>query len=264
MMKTYNTLYYLLFVILIMGAFASMAQNAYGLVLMGGVAIAFSILFLVQFVESFNSPKQGDVYSTIEFFCLFILSVIFALRIFYINFSYIDIFFAGTCLVLVLIYFRKMLNNFRVYSGRNTTLSFLILAFYLVIVLYFLSLGSISLLPELSLTIGLIAFIFLALLILGGVLAGRPAVDGENTSLFKVVARKRDNAILVLSLFILFTLYRVFSAGSLIPKIYSAEYPQAYFELVNKAESGKEKPVAGKYKYQEFKENYDMFIDQSK
>jgi hypothetical protein len=31
--------------------------------------------------------------------------------------------------------------------------------------------------------------------------------------------------------------------------------------LVNKAESGKENAVNGKYKYQEFEEKYDQFIE---
>jgi hypothetical protein len=263
-MKGYNTLYYLLFVILIMGAFASMAQNAYGLMLMGGVAIAFSILFLVQFIESLGGVKGHDAYSSIELFCLFILSGVFALRIYYINFSYVEIVFALAALILIVVYFRKMIKNFAIFSGRSNFLAALILIFYLVIIFYFISLGSLTVLPQISVATGIFAFMLLVLLVIGGLLKRKIALEGENTSVFSVVARKRDNAILILSLFVLFTLYRVFTSSGVLPRVYSAEYPQAYFELVNKAESGKEKPVEGKYKYQEFKQNYDQFIDQTK
>jgi hypothetical protein len=48
-----------------------------------------------------------------------------------------------------------------------------------------------------------------------------------------------------------------------LPSMYSDEYPQAYFKLVNKAETGKEKPVNGKYRHQEFKEKYDDFLERN-
>jgi hypothetical protein len=263
-MKGYNTLYYLLFVVLIMGAFASIAQNSYGQALMGGVAFAFSLLFGIQLMESLARSKRRNSYASLELFCLFVLSAIFGLRVFYINFSYVEVLFAATCLALALIYSRKMFRNFMEYNGRSSKLSLLVLLFYLVIILYFLSLGSITMLSQFSLAAGLAAFIFLVLLVVGALLTRNTTVEGENTSLLNVLSRKRDNAILILSLFMLFTCYRAFTASGLIPRIYSAEYPQAYFELVNKAESGKEKPVDGKYKYQEFKNYYDQFIDQTK
>jgi len=32
---------------------------------------------------------------------------------------------------------------------------------------------------------------------------------------------------------------------------------------VNNAETGKEKPVSGEFKYQEFKKSYDQFVDRN-
>jgi capsular polysaccharide biosynthesis protein len=89
-------------------------------------------------------------------------------------------------------------------------------------------------------------------------------IQGENISAFKFVSRLKDNSILIIALFLLFTLYRGFTITKILPKVYSDEFPQTYFEMVNKAESGKETSVNGKYKYQEFKEKYDQFIEQSK
>ncbi len=50
-MKKFNTIYYLLFILLVMGAFAAMAQNNYGLNIMGGVAFVFALVFLVEFIS---------------------------------------------------------------------------------------------------------------------------------------------------------------------------------------------------------------------
>lgn len=263
-MKGYNTLYYLLFVILIMGAFASMAQNSYGLKILGGVAIAFAVLFFIQFISSFTARGKKDIYSSIELGCLFILACIFALRVFYINFSYVELIFELTSLILILLYFRKMRNKFSFLKPKNNFLSVLILVFYLAIILYFISLGSITFLPKLSETAGILAFAFLIGFMIAGLTNRNFLVDGENTSAFKIVSRLKDNSILIISLFLLFTLYKGFTKEEILPKVYSDEFPQTYFELVNKAESGKENSVNGKYKYEEFKEEYDRFVEHSK
>ncbi|HSF44363.1 MAG TPA: hypothetical protein VLA58_00080, partial [Chitinophagaceae bacterium] len=59
-MKTYNTIYFLLFVLLIMGAFASMAQNSYGLKLLGVVGMLFGLLFLYQLIRFLMRPGKTD------------------------------------------------------------------------------------------------------------------------------------------------------------------------------------------------------------
>ena len=49
-MKKYNAVFYFLFILLVMGAFASMAQNSYGIKIMIGVSFAFAFIFLIQLV----------------------------------------------------------------------------------------------------------------------------------------------------------------------------------------------------------------------
>ena len=72
--------------------------------------------------------------------------------------------------------------------------------------------------------------------------------------------RFKDRSVVLLALFLLFTAYMGLTKIGAIPKMYSDEFPQAYFELVNKAESGQEKAVEGKYRHEAFKEMYDRFI----
>ena len=93
-MKKYNTIYYLLFILLIMGAFASMAQNSYGLKIMGGVAFVFGLLFLIEFISVLSEKGKKDIYRLIEPACLLTLSIIFALRVFYIHFPFVEWLFA--------------------------------------------------------------------------------------------------------------------------------------------------------------------------
>ena len=81
-MKKYNTYYYLLFVLLIMGAFASMAQNSYGLKVMGGVAFAFSFLFLTQLVFIIKEKGKSNLTGIAELTGLVFISLILGLRVF--------------------------------------------------------------------------------------------------------------------------------------------------------------------------------------
>jgi hypothetical protein len=61
----------------------------------------------------------------------------------------------------------------------------------------------------------------------------------------------------------LFSLYFGLNRLGLIPAIYSDEYPQAYYELIDEAETSKEKPISGEYKYQLFLKQYDRFVNEN-
>ena len=61
-------------------------------------------------------------------------------------------------------------------------------------------------------------------------------------------------------MFLLLIFYFGLNKAGILPGIYSDEFPQAYFDLVNKAALGKEQPVNGKYSYEIFKERYDQFV----
>jgi hypothetical protein len=47
----------------------------------------------------------------------------------------------------------------------------------------------------------------------------------------------------------------------LLPRMYSGEFPQVYYELVKQSESGNEIRVNGKLRHEEFKSRYDRFIE---
>jgi hypothetical protein len=88
--------------------------------------------------------------------------------------------------------------------------------------------------------------------------------DGADISAFRMITYFKDHSIILASLFLLFSLYFGFNKAGLIPGIYSDEFPQAYYKLVNDAASKNEKPVDGKYNYEKFKEQYDQFLKHNK
>src|ERR1700712_4471045 len=112
-MKSYNTIYYLLTVLLIMGGFASMAQNSYGLPIIGAVCMAFGLMFFIQFIQALRAKEPNRTEQAIEFFVLFILALIFTLRTLQIYFPFIEWMFIAAAVVLALNYLTRLRHWFR-------------------------------------------------------------------------------------------------------------------------------------------------------
>ncbi len=259
-MKNYNTIYYLLFVLLIMGAFSSMAQNSYGMTILGIVAISFGLVFLQQFILELGNKDQVDYLAVAEALSLCILSFIFALRLFHVYFPFSEILFAAAGLVLIFVYGRKMILRFQHLKSRHSTLANVVLIYHISILLFLVSLVTAPFFPGYNTYIGMAAFILLLLFLLAGLLLKEMVIDGSGVSVFKKVAAFKDRSVILLSLFFVMSLYMGFTRAGIIPAMYSDDFPQAYFKLVNNAESSKEQPVNGKFRHQEFKQRYDEFL----
>jgi hypothetical protein len=262
-MKSYNTVYYLLTVLLIMGGFASMAQNSYGLPIISAVCMAFGLIFFIQFIQSLRANEPNRTEQAIEFFVLFLLAFIFTLRTLQIYFPFIEWIFVAAAVVLALNYLTRLRHWFRLINLKNKTLARLILIAYLSIVLFCIAMVEITIKPRIARWTGGLALILVFIFLMTSLLRGQFLIEGENRSAFSIIAGFKDRLYLLLSLFIIFSLYLGLSAPGILPKLYSNKFPQAYFELVNNAESGKEKPVNGEFKYQEFKKSYDQFVDRN-
>jgi 4-amino-4-deoxy-L-arabinose transferase-like glycosyltransferase len=244
-----------------MGTFASMAQNSYGLGIMGGVAFVFGLVFLAEFIFRLRKKnEEGGIYELIEPVCLFVLSVIFGFRVFYIHFPFIELLFAAAAILLAVVYLVKMNFRFRHFQSRNTFLSILLIAYHGSIILFLSSLALMPFAPKSGEAVGAAALILLLGFIVAGVLKKNLLVDGENVSALKMVRRFRDHSVIIVSLFLLFSLYVGFNRVGILPDIYSDEFPRAYFKLVDEASVRKEKARDGKYKYEEFMEKYQLFL----
>ncbi|HLA58674.1 MAG TPA: hypothetical protein VK622_07935 [Puia sp.] len=262
-MKSYNTVYYLLTVLLIMGGFASMAQNSYGLPIISAVCMAFGLIFFVQFIQALRANEPNRTEQVIEFFVLFILAFIFTLRTLQIYFPFVEWIFVAAAVVLALNYLTRLRHWFRHINLKHKTLARLILIVYLSIVLFCIAMVEITFKPRIARWTGGLALILIFVFLLTSLLKGRFLIEGENKSAFSIIAGFKDRLYLLLSLFIIFSLYFGLSGAGILPKLYSDKFPQAYFELVNNAETGKEKAVNGEFRYQKFKKSYDRFIDRN-
>jgi hypothetical protein len=136
----------------------------------------------------------------------------------------------------------------------------LVIVFHLSIIFFVASLAVVLWASSVAEVAGVAAIILRVGFILAAWLKRKVLVEGTSLSAFKMVAGFKGHSIILAVLTVLFSLYFGLNRVGVLPPIYSDEYPKAYFELIDQSATGKEKPVNGKYKYQEFIEKYHQFL----
>jgi hypothetical protein len=258
-MAKHLSFYYLLFVLLIMGGFSAMAQNNYGSFIMGGVAIAFSLLFLIQLISLLQNKDKIDTINFIELLTLIVIGGILAMRIFYIRFEFVEQVYALAGFSLFLVYVIKLAAFQKQVRANSSLMANYLAFFHLSLVFFTFSLASTPFIPMYAEWAGIAGFATLLAFIVIGALSKPMLIDGNRISLFRFVNRIKDRSVLLASLFILFSLYLGLTKFDIIPTMYSDEYPQAYFKMLNagnkELNNGKE-PVSPN----EFINAYDQFV----
>jgi hypothetical protein len=259
-MKKNNPIYFLLFILLVMGAFASMAQNNYGLKLMGGVAFVFGGVFLIELIQALTSEEKKDGFILAELTAMILFSVIFGCRVFNIYFPFIEWVFVAAGVCLLFFYIRKLFIRYSRLANKNQRLAILGFIFHLSIILFLLSMILSPFAIKQAEWIGMAGFVFLLVFIIGTLIKKFYLVDGNNVTALQMITGYRDHSIVLIILFLLFSLFTALNKANLLPGIYSDEYPRAYNEMVNSSASGKEKTAEGKSKHEDFMEQYQLLL----
>ncbi len=265
-MKTRIILYYFLVLAIVLGAFASMAQNDYGLKIMGLSSIIFSFLFLFEALGSSGKRKNKKLSKEYiaELISLSVIAFVFALRTFYIRFNGIEEFFTIFSAILAVLYIYKSVRVVRAAWSKNSLLALLSGLYFMSIAAYTLSMVVILFNPSLSEPLGGLGFGLLILFLIGSVTNRALLFEGEKYSTFKYLGSFRNKSALILVVYVLFTGYMGLTKIDVLPRMYSSEFPHGYIQLVNAAESGEEDPEDGKYRHEKFKENLDRFVERNK
>jgi hypothetical protein len=262
-MKLSQVLQSVLLGLILLGLFATMAQNSYGLTLMGVSCFGLALLFLVQLswkvIEDSGFEKK-DITMLSELLLLSLLLLVFGFRIFYIKLPFSDIIFLIICVLLVLTYISINLNIYKRTRNDNPSLARNSAYFYSSIIIFLISLGSRIIAPSLSSLIGALGFIVAIPFLIS--LFGRKQYDYSERSvtIFQFIASTGNKSGMLFLFFMLSSIYIGLSNFRIIPNIGNADKPPTYIELVNNAEAGKEKPVNGKFQHEIYKENMDKFL----
>ena len=258
-------LYYLIVLTIIIGAFASMAQNNYGMQIMGYASLGFALSFgnSAFAIIKYKGISKKTALSLIELFSLIIIVIIFSLRIFYIRFPYIEVVFALAGIAIIIRFSFLVVDIVKTTWVENRLLCIYSTFFYFSIIFYTGSMVIVIINPALSEPLGGLGFGFLLLYLFGGFYHRNLFYKGEKYSALNYLNKFSTKSILMMAVYVLFTMYMGLTKFDLIPKLYSNEYPQTYLKLVQEAESGLERPIDGKYKHEIFKEKYDRLVERS-
>lgn len=245
-----------------MGAFASIAQNAYGMDMLGIVAFSFFSIFVIRLITSLLSRKR-DLIFPLEWAALAILSLVLGLRIYYIWFEGVEVLFGISGLAIIGIYLVKLKKSYGSFRADNIILGRIILAFYLSIICYMISMTITPFLPLLGEPFGALGFLFIVVFIIGNFRFGEFSIRDERTTALQIIGRFKDGSVIMVIMFVIFTAYMGLTKFDLLPTLYSNQYPKAYYELVRSAESGLEKPVEGQFRHEMYKEQYESLISRN-
>ena len=257
MPRVYSSALYFLFMTLVLGTFASMAQNDYGRIIIGITCLGFSGIFILRAsLRIANSKISGPV---LEFILLAILSLIFSFRAFFIRFPFIElvfIFSAG----LLLVYYVFRLRNAYTKVAENKILRLSVLLFYGCLLLFLLSMLTRPLDARLSEGLGGLGFGALILVLILGYVKKEIIIDGESVSVVGLLRAQKDQSTLLFITFAMMSLYMGFTTIGVAPPIYFGNVPAQYIKLVNQAEAGEDERLDGKYQHEVYKEQLDGFL----
>jgi len=267
-MKKYNTLYYFLFVLLILGAYASMAQYSYGLKICGIACLGFMGAFLVEAIRELQRPGLSGQ-SKLNVLSLFIfagVSFIYMLRNFSFDFPLSGIIMACLLTILLVTTILRVIARVRESAAHPPgsgkagwkTLSPSILYYAASIVfILFLLLGPIF--PAYENTFATTGIVLLGLsFVLAVVLRrpGTPADEEESSGTWDYARLLPGKSVLVVVTGLLLGVLNLLGSHRIYPPLYRGTTPDGYEHLVSQGAV-----ESGALKAQEFKEQYEKFIE---
>jgi len=264
-MKLNQVLQSIVLSLILVGLFATMAQNSYGFTFIGAACFGLAILFVAQsswkLFEDFSHLERKDIFGMAELLLLASLLFFFGLRAFYIRPPFVDFTFILICVLLMVTYVLIASIILSDAKKENPELARNVTFFYSSILLFLLSLGIRIISPSWSAVIGgvgaLVSFPFLISLIR----YKKYDYSGRSITLLQFIVAEKNKAGLLFLFFIFSGIYVGLSNLNILPLIENTDKPGTYIELINNAESGKEDPENGKFQHETYKEVMDKFLE---
>ena len=254
----------ILIMLALVGAFAAMARNAYGFDFIGVACFGLAALFLMQLVwkvvNEYGTLSRNDIPEMAELLLLSLLLLMFGLRAFYIYVNYGDQIFNLIIGFQIPVYLMLGYFAWSEIKKRNPSQALNIVSLFASVFVFLL-----------SLLMRTNAFVFVSLGILA-VAVALPFVisvirqkqlewKSKTITLLRYVIASKTKTGLLFLFFISSVLFSGLGYLKVIPAIQNAEQPKDYIELINRAESGQEKLVDGKFQHEKYKEAMEKFLD---
>jgi hypothetical protein len=262
-MNRYLTIFFLLFMLLVMGAFASMAQNNYGFAMLGWVSLGFALVFLYQLIKKLTGKKAYSKSSVAELLGLITLTALFSLDNFHIPVPYSTYLATAAAILLVLVYAGNLRDAIqKPVSDGNSNKSWII-AYYAGVILFLLSFAISPFLPQIGIFTGGGAFILLLVFIFGSFLLPGLRKGWEHNHALHIINGFRDRSFILACIFFLMALYGSAVRIGWLPPLYSDAYPKVFFDMGSRLEPGSGSSTRTDLSQSEFKEKYERFVERN-
>ncbi len=262
MMKKYVTAYYLLFVLLVMGAFASMAFNAYGTKLMGIACLGFSFTFLHEAIfnagrEDLDKPEK--VWLSLELISLSFISLLFFSKGFFLGLVGTNEAFLLFSLVLLFLVSREAWIQLKLAFDQHWKWGCILLFYFGTVELFILSFIFGTILPGTRTVFASFAVILLVSFILALFVFRRVMVNGDNVSAWGYIAKMKNKWIILVFSCLLIYGYGFLSASNVLPSLYYSKLPNGYIRWVERGNL--ENAERARQKEREFRERYEQLVE---
>lgn len=250
-------LYYLLLLLLVMGSFAAMALNSYGIVLMSYVALGFGLVFMFELLLLL--PKEEEMSATykaslaVELASLSGLCLLYFLRGISVEIPYSLLL---KFVLFVLLFSVNAYHLIRAWQYASTTplkvkgsIALYFLALLLYIASNYLPAGGtwVTILLALACQFAFVVF---------GWWKGWVIINGEETSAWKKVIQFRNKSGIQLIFFTLASLYFVLNTIQLLPPLYNGSLPNGYSNVYDQWQKDKTKTDPA-----DFEQTYKKFLE---
>ena len=255
-MRKYSTIYFLLFALFLLGAFASMAQYSYGMKICGIASLGFTIAFLVE-LWSIQSREKKRIRHSLELASLALLSLVFTFRNFSIEWPIFNVLqTVGLTIILVLLCYSAFFQIKEEEAGRKATT---IGIYFTSVILFVLSALLGNVFPPLTQYIIVAALVSLTLFVFLAVIIRPVSTNGDAMSIWGYLLHKvKDKSALILIACILVIGFGTLHASGVLPRLYYGTYPQGYQNLIESGVTSSDQNKSG-----EFKKSYEVFLERN-
>jgi hypothetical protein len=243
--------------LLVMGAFASMALNSYGILLMSYVALGFGLVFLFELLLLL--PKEEEMTKfykaslAMELMALSGLCLLYFLRGISVEIPYS---FSLMLILFTLLFAVNVYHLIRAWHYAKSTpmkVKGSIVVYFAALLLYIAS----NYLPANFIWIAIILALVLQLaFVVFGWWKGWVIINGEETSAWKKVIQFRNKSGIQLIFFTLASLYFILNSANLLPPLYNGSLPNGYSNVRDQWQKDKTKTDPA-----DFEQAYKKFLE---
>jgi len=243
--------------LLVMGAFASMALNSYGILLMSYVALGFGLVFLFELLLLL--PKEEEMTRfykaslAMELMALSGLCLLYFLRGISVEIPYS---FSLMLILYTLLFAVNVYHLLRAWHYAKATpmkVKGSIVVYFAALLFYIAS----NYLPINFIWIAIMLALVLQLaFVVFGWWKGRVIINGEETSAWKKVIQFRNKSGIQLIFFTLASLYFILNSANLLPPLYNGSLPNGYSNVRDQWQKDKTKTDPA-----DFEEAYKKFLE---